>query len=242
MSKSIITYLLCISLLAAPSSKQMKDNQYTILTPENPISLIIYYHCNSILPHTNQKNPKYPFNWQESIAKMILDNNQDAIVVVTYEYSSKLVKKVNKLIDKYNIKDIIISGWSAGGNNAIRAAATLANQDRQIQLLLVDCNHTNQVDIKYIKALKKNNIEINYASNIISWNKNKVLKNIMSQKIPIHYYKLKIPKNFSGSHHIYNRNCSIKYNLYGYLLGAIELNKHYKYGYYDYLKKSIVFP
>lgn len=95
---------------------------------------------------------------------------------------------------------------------------------------------------KYIKALKKNNIEINYTSNLINFNKNKVLKNIMSEKIPIHYYKLKVPKDFTGSRHIYCRNCAVNYNFYGYLLGTVELNKHYKYGYYNYEKKSIKFP
>jgi len=53
-------------------------------------------------------------------------------VVVTYQYSTKLVNKIDKLIDEYNIKDIVISGWSAGGNNAVQAAATLANEERNI--------------------------------------------------------------------------------------------------------------
>lgn len=227
--------------MLGPSTKQVKDHQYTILIPKNPISLIIYYHCNSVLPHVDGKTPKHAFNFQETLAKLIFDQNQDAIVVVTYQYSTKLVNKIDKLIDEYNIKDIVISGWSAGGNNAVQAAATLANEERNIQLLLIDCNHTKQVPKKYFKTLKKNNIEIHFTSNVTGRIKYKVLQNITDQKIPIHYYKLKLPKNFSGSHHIYCRNCAVNYNLYGYLLGTIELNKHYTYGYYDYSAKDVIF-
>ena len=194
-----------------------------------------------MLPHTNEEHPKHPFNFQESIANKILKQNSDSIVIVTYKYSQKLIEKIDKLINEYNIKDIIISGWSAGGNNAVRAAATLANQNRYIQLLLIDCNHTVQESLKYFKTLKKNNIEIHYTSNVAGYSKYKVLKNITDEKIPIHYYKLKIPKDFSGSRHIYCRNCAINYNLYGYLLGAIKLNKNYIYGYYDYSKNTVKF-
>ena len=237
----LIAFVLSLTLILTPSNI-IKKHQYTIYIPDNPDSVIIYYHCNSTLQHTDDKKLKHPFNFQEGILELIATNNSNSIVVVTYQYSTKLVDEVDKIIKKYKIKDIVISGWSAGGNNAIRAATTLANKDRNVQLLLIDCNHTNQLEMKYIKALKKNNIEINYTSNLINWNKNKVLRNIMSQKIPIHYYKLTLPKDFSGSRHIYCRNCAVNYNLYGYLLGEIKLNKNYKYGYYDYEKKTIKFP
>lgn len=236
----LIALFLSLSLFLTPA-KTIKAHQYTIYIPKNPLNIIVYYHCNGTLPHANEKS-KRPFNFQEGIAQLIFKQNPDSIVVVTYQYSEKLVKQIDKLAKKYNIKDIVISGWSAGGNNAIRAAATLTNKDRYVQLLLVDCNDTNQVPMKYIRTLKKAGIEINYTSNLINRNKNKVLSNIRSEKIPIHYYKLKIPEDYSGSRHIYCRNCSINYNLYGYLLGDIELNKHYKYGYFDYNKNSIKFP
>ena len=95
--------------------------------------------------------------------------------------------------------------------------------------------------MKYFKKLAKYNIPIHYTSNVMGYNKNKVLKNIIAAKLDITFYKLKIPKNYSGSNHIYCRNCAVNYDLYGYLLGAHKLNKHYKLGYYDYKKNKTIF-
>lgn len=240
MGKRLIACVLSIICLLTPT-KTIKSNQYTIYIPDDPDSVIIYYHCNSVLPHTDNEKPKHPFNFQESIANKILTNNQNSITIVTYEYSEKLVQKVDKLIEEYDLTDVIISGWSAGGNNAVRAAATLANDKRNIQLLLIDCNHTNQLPMKYFNTLAKYNIPIHYTSNIMGYNKNKVLKNIMAAKLDITFYKLKIPKNYSGSNHMYCRNCAVNYDLYGYLLGAHELGEHYKLGYYDYKKHKSIF-
>lgn len=127
----LIALILSINLLLSPT-KTFKQDRYTIYIPKEPNSIIIYYHSNGTLPHDDPQNPKRPFNSQEGIANLIYKKNSTSIVVVTYQYSEKLVKKVDKLIKQYNLKDVVISGWSAGGNNAIRASATLANKDRYI--------------------------------------------------------------------------------------------------------------
>ena len=240
MGKRLIACVLSIICLLTPT-KTIKSNQYSIYIPEEPDSIIIYYNCNSVLPHSKTENPKRPFNFQEGIANKMFANNPNSITVVTYQYSKKLVNKIDELIEEYNLTDIIISGWSAGGNNAIQATAKLANNERNIYLLLIDCNDTNQLPMKYFNTLAKYNIPIHYTSNVMGYNKNKVLKNIMAAKLDITFYKLKIPKNYSGSHHIYCRNCAVNYDLYGYLLGAHELGEHYKLGYYDYKKHKSIF-
>ena len=240
MGKRLIACVLSIIYLLTPT-KIIKSNQYTIYIPEEPDSIIIYYNSNGTLPHSKTEDPKHPFNFQEGIADKLLKNNKNSIIIVTYQYSPKLVKKVDKLIKEYDLRDVIISGWSAGGNNAVKAAAELANNKRNIQLLLIDANDTNQLSMRYFKTLAKYNIPIHYTSNLLSQNKMKVLKKIREAKLDIFFYKLKIPKDFSGSNHIYCRNCAVNYDLYGYLLGAHGIGKHYKVGYYSYKKNKPIF-
>lgn len=238
--KTILIYILCISCLLAPATT-IKEPQYTIYIPNDPDSIIFYYNSNGTLPHIKNQTPRNLFNFQEGIADKLLKNNKNSIIIVTYQYSSKLIKEVDKLIKKYDLTDVIISGWSAGGNNAVKAAVELANNKRNIQLLLIDANDTDQLGMGYFKTLAKYNIPIHYTSNLLSQNKMKVLKKIRNAKLDIFFYKLKIPKDFSGSNHIYCRNCAVNYDLYGYLLGAHDIGKHYKVGYYSYKKNKPIF-
>ena len=240
MNKTFITCMLCLTCLLSPL-KTIKETQYTIYIPKNPTSILVYYHCNSQLSHEESKKFKHPFSFQEGIANKIFTKNPDSIVIVTYQYSSKLVKEIDKLMKKYDLTDLIISGWSAGGNNAVRAAAELANDKYNIQLLLIDCNDTDQLKQRLFNTLAKHNVIVHYTSNLLSKNKMKVLKKIRAAELEIYFYKLKIPKNFSGSNHIYCRNCAVNYDLYGYLLGAHSIGKHYKVGYYSYKKNKPIF-
>ena len=237
MNKTIIICVVCITLLLQPGSMMIKPDA-VMYTPEDPNSLIVYCHPNNKLVHTESANPKRPLNTYEGIVQLISEDNPGAAVLVTWTYSKSLVSKLDALIDDNNIEEIIISGWSAGGNLAVRMAAALAKQGRHIKLLFLDCNHTTQLADKYFKTLAKYDTTLYYACHVMGKSKDRVLRKIMAQKIPIVYYKLTIPKNFSGSQHIYCRDSAIKFNLYGYLLGTVDLNKNYKEYHYDYSSKS----
>lgn len=203
--------------------------------------MIVYYNCSQPLYHLEDKKPRYAFSFLEGIADIIYNDNPNSIVIVTYYYNKNIAQKISNIADKYNIKNIIVSGWSAGGNHAIEAIQILANKDRNIQLLLMDCNHTNYLNEKYIETLAKYNIPIHYTSNVMGKAKNKVLRNIMKYQIPITFYQLQIEKDFSGSNHMHCRDCAVSYNLYGYILGTAELNENYRLGYYDYNLKENIF-
>lgn len=236
----VISFLLCALLLFTPAAQQIQGNTYTILIPENPTNIIVYYHTNKILYHTDEE-PKHPFNYLEGIGNILLEDNPNSIVVVTYYYNKKLVNLIDNLINEYNIENIIISGWSIGGNNAIYAAAALASENRHIQLLLIDSNNTNEIADKYFNKLKEYNVIVNFTSNVTGQSKYKVLRNAIKSEIPIIYLALNIPPNFNGSNHTYCKDCAILYNLYGFLLGNIDLNENYTLGYYNYIEKEMKF-
>ena len=235
----ILIFFLCLSFLFIP--KTIKEDQYTIYIPNNPTSMIIYYHSNMVLYHSKGRKPRTFYNFQEDYIKSLSEQNPNSIVIVTYYYNQELVEYIEEIIKEYNISNIIVSGWSAGGNSAIYAAAQLSKLDINTQLLLIDCNHTNEVDLKYIKQLANNEVTIAYISNIISPAKNKKISNIISYKIPISYFKIEIPEGYIGSNHMYCRNSTMDFNLYGYLLGG-PLNENYEQGYYNYSLQQIEFP
>lgn len=238
--KTAICYILSFLLLLSPAST-VKTTAYTIYVPEEPINVIIYYNCGHQLCHITDKEPRYPYSFQEGIADIIFENNPHSIIVVTHQYNKTLTNKIDELINQYEIKNIIISGWSAGGNHAIKTATILASDKRNIQLLLIDCNHTDLLKESQFQTLKKYNIPIHYTSNVMSKAKNKKLRNIIKAELPITFYQLNIPDDFSGSNHIYCRDCAISYDLYGYILGTTPLNSNYKLGYFDYTSHENIF-
>ena len=238
--KTAICYILSFLLLLSPAST-IKTTAYTIYIPEEPTSVIIYYNCGHQLYHITDKEPRYPYSFQEGIADIIFENNPHSIIVVTHQQNKQLTTKIDELIEQYQIKDIIISGWSAGGNHAIKTATALAADDRDIQLLLIDCNHTDNLQEKEFQILKEYNIPIHYTSNVMGAAKNKKLRNIIKAELPITFYQLSIPEDYSGSNHMYCRDCAVSYDLYGYILGTAPLNENYKLGYFNYTTHENIF-
>ena len=63
--KKIIIYLLClVMVLALPGATMIEaETDYTVLIPEDPTSLIIYYHCGKVLFHSNGRESKTLYNF-----------------------------------------------------------------------------------------------------------------------------------------------------------------------------------
>ena len=164
-------------------------------------------------PHSKGKKGKTLYNFQEEVAQAIYDGNPDTIAVAAV-YNRDLPSFLNELINVYSIETVVVSGWSLGGNDAVRLATELRNVK---SLILIDSNHTNQLNQRYFDFLR--GTKLYYISNEYSAAKLKHMTKIFA--VTEHeYLKLAIPKGFGGSYHRYCRDSTLDNNVYGYALGG----------------------
>lgn len=202
---------------------------------------LIYFHSNDALPKANGRKGKTKYNFYEDIVEQMQIANPDALVFVG-KNSASYQNEIIKGIKKNGVDEVVVSGWSDGGNYAVNMTAKLYEQfpNLKIHLLLIDSNHTDNCATKVWDTLDKHNQSIDYLSNLISKEKNRKLVKIMKYKLPINYLRLKVPATIRVSKHRYCRDSALEDNVYGYLIGGeLDMSRYTKL-HYDYDKKAIV--
>ena len=63
MIKRIIIFLLCCSLVVLPSSDAFQGPNYTMIVPEEPDNIVVYYHPSSNLPQANGRISNTHYNY-----------------------------------------------------------------------------------------------------------------------------------------------------------------------------------
>ena len=215
----------------------LTGTNYTIYIPEHPKRMAVYIHARMDFPHSKGRKGKTLYNFQEEVAGGIFKPNADTIVVAARYYKG-LVPIVIKQIMAYDITNVIVSGWSLGGNDAITLTHEIYKQLKLIpKLFLIDSNHTNQFADKVFKDLK--DMKVYYVSNTLSKAKSSHISKILNNGLLKEYLLLAIPHTFKGSNHRYCRDSAITDNLYGYLFGGI-LMPNYQIYHWDPNKGELV--
>ena len=217
----------------------------TIIIPDKVDSMIIYFHSHCNFPHSNGRTPRSPYNFQEDIAHSISISNPSSIVVVAKYDGEDLLERICELILQYKPSNIVFSGWSAGGSDAIVAASYYLSRKVPVcsdtHILLIDANHTNEVKIADIDTIAYYGVDIYYTTYVMSKSKMRVLSNIISREIPIVFWMLDIPDGFRGSPHIHCRNAAFDFELYSCILSETDPPDNYTSGGYDYEVGDAVF-
>ena len=217
--------------------KALSGTNYTIYIPEHPKKIAIYIHARMDFPHSKGRKGRTLYNFQEEVAEGIFKSNTDTIAVAA-KYYKGLASVVLKEIMTYDITDVIVSGWSLGGNDALTLADEIYKQLKlSPKLLLIDSNHTNQISDKAFKDLKDS--PVYYISNTVSKAKSSHISKVTKNGMLKEYLQLVIPATFKGSNHRYCRDSTISDNLYGYLFGGI-LMPNYKVYHWDPNKGELV--
>lgn len=205
----------------------LTGTNYTIYIPEHPKRMAVYIHARMDFPHSKGRKGKTLYNFQEEVAGGIFKPNADTIVVAARYYKG-LVPIVIKQIMTYDITNVIVSGWSLGGNDAITLTHEIYKQLKLIpKLFLIDSNHTNQFADKVFKDLK--GMKVYYVSNTLSKAKSSHISKILNNGLLKEYLLLVIPHTFKGSNHRYCRDSSITDNVYGYIFGGILMPNYQVY-------------
>ncbi len=215
----------------------MTATNYTIYVPDNPTKMAVYIHARMDFPHSKGRKGRTLYNFQEEVAEGIFNANPNTIVVVA-RYDKKTPTAVIELINSYKIKDVTISGWSLGGNDAVTLLTEIYKKtDICPTLLLIDSNHTNQFSDKVFQQVKTS--KVFYISNTLSKAKSSHISKIIKNGMSVTYLLLTIPKGFSGSNHRYCRDSTINNNVYGFIFGG-KLKGDYKIGIWDAKKGEFV--
>jgi len=204
-----------------PNTYYLKSN-YTVYVPVLPKRMAVYLNPPAMaFPHSNGKKGKTLYNYQEEVAQAILDGTPDTIAVAAI-YNRDLPRFLNELIRLYNITEVVVAGWSLGGNDAVRAATEILNVKT---LMLIDANHTNNLGTRYFNALR--GTKLIYISDVYTPAKLKHMTKIFA--VTDHQFlQLKIPKGFSGSNHRYCRDSTLDNNVFRYAFGGV-LNGDYTF-------------
>ena len=221
------------------NEKVLIGTDYTIYVPENADRMAIYCHAWGQFPHTKGKPPRSPYNFQENIVDGIQLKNPTAVAVAMRRYNNKLIDLLYGIIKEKGIKELIISGWSMGGSDALTLAAKLyLKVDVKLSLILIDANYTN--DIAADVFLKLRGVRTVYISNTFIPAKVKKISKLMSYKLPLEYMILSIPKDYKGSNHMFCRNSTIDNDMYGYVFGNHGYADCYRRAVYDYDGKVFI--
>lgn len=216
--------------------KTLSGSNYVIYIPENPKRMVVYLHAYGDFPASNGRKSRTKYNFREEVAEAIYDENTIAFAA---KYGRGITDKAKDIIIKYNISDIIVSGWSVGGTDAVNMAANLVGLKLNLKILLIDANYTNTIRDAVYKKLK--GVPVYFLSNLVSKAKTKHIMKIINNDLLKEYIKLKLPDGFKGSHHRYCRDSTLNYHLYDYVFGG-ELNTNkYKILHWDKKRKEIVY-
>ncbi len=189
-------------------------SNYTVYIPDAPSKMVIYLNPQAMpFPHANGKNSRTLYNFQEEVAQAIFDKNPGTIGVAAV-YNRDLPRFLNELITSYRIQVVVVSGWSLAGNDAIKLATEIRNVTG---LVLIDSNHTNQMNQRYFTFLRGTHLL--YISN--TYNATKLKKTAKAFEVmPHEYLLLHIPSGFTGSNHRYCRDSSLNNNVFGFFFGG----------------------
>ena len=191
-----------------------QKTNYTVYIPVRPRRMAVYLNPPAMyFPHSNGKKGKTLYNYQEEVAHEIYTENEGTIAVAAI-YNRDLPKFLNELINLYDIPEVVVAGWSLGGNDAVKASTEIRNVTT---LILIDANHTNNMAQKYVDFLR--GTKLLYISDVYSPAKLKKVTKAFAV-MPHKFLKLTIPKSFSGSNHRYCRDSMLNCNVFGYAFGG----------------------
>ena len=216
--------------------KTQSGSNYVIYIPDHPNRMVIYLHAHGDFPASKGRKSRTKYNFREEVAEAIYDENTIAFAA---KFGSGITDKVRDFLKKYDISNVIVSGWSVGGTDAVLLASYLASSNLDLKVLLIDANYTNTVRDSSYKKLK--GVPISYLSSFSSRIKTKHISKIINHGLLKEYLKVKLPVGFKGSHHRYCRDSTLNYHLYKYIFGGPLNTEKYKVGYWDPKKKAIVF-
>lgn len=195
--------------------KILSGSNYTIYIPDRPERAVIYLNAHIAFPSSNGRPSRTKYNFREEVAEAIY--NDETIVMVGL-YNKKFLEVILGAIIGYHIQNAVVSGWSAGGNDALTVASYLNGLVQNLKVLLIDSNHTNNVSNDIFKKLK--GIKISDVSNNLNKVKIKKLQKVIDNGLFDEYLLLTIPKGFNGSNHRYCRDSTMNNNLYNYIFGG----------------------
>ena len=214
--------------------KVQSGSNYVIYIPDKPKRLVVYLHAHGDFPASRGRKSRTKYNFREEVAEAIYDKDTIAFAA---KFGRGITDKVRDILSKYKITDLIISGWSVGGTDAVNLASYLANPKLNMKILLIDANYTNSIRGSVYSKLT--GVPIYFVSDFVSKVKTKHISKIIDYGILKLYLKVQIPNGFKGSHHRYCRDSSLNNHLYNYIFGG-ELKGKYKLGHWDTKKKEII--
>lgn len=215
--------------------KTLSGSNYTIYIPDRPERAVIYLNAHIAFPSSNGRQSRTKYNYREEVADAIY-NEQTAVVVGLY--NKKLLELSLQLVIGYSIQNVIVSGWSAGGNDALTIASYLNGLVRDLRVLLIDSNHTNNVSNGVFNKLK--GVPISDVSNNLNKVKIKKLQKVIDNRLFDEYLLLTIPKGFKGSNHRYCRDSTMENRLYDYIFEGVLDHSQYSVWRWDPEKKEMV--
>lgn len=214
--------------------KTVTGSNLVVYIPDHPKRMVIYLHAHGDFPAANGRKPKTKYNFREEIAEAIYDENTIAFAA---KFGNGITAKAKEIIDKYDISNVIVSGWSMGGTDAVNMASYLVGLKLDLKVLLIDANYTNTIRDAVYKKLK--GIPVYFLSNFISKAKTKHIEKVINHGLLKEYIKICIPATYKGSKHRYCRDSTMTNNLYNYIFGG-ELKGKYKIAHWNSKKKEIV--
>ena len=215
--------------------KIVSGSNYTIYIPDRPTRAVVYLNAHIAFPSSNGRPSRTKYNFREEVADAIYNDETVAIVGL---YNKKLLEIILDVIVGYHIPRVIVSGWSAGGNDALTVASYLNGFVYDLKVLLIDSNHTNNVSNEVFKKLK--GVPISDVSNNLNKVKIKKLQKVIDNGLFNEYLLLTIPKSFKGSHHRYCRDSTLENHLYDYISGGFIDPSQYSIWQWDPIKKEMV--
>lgn len=249
--KKAVTVLLALVLFAQIFSVSVyADYKYkfaTCIVPEDADtvdSMIIFFMDHSPYLVSKGKKANTLFNFADDIAKVIAADNPTSIVI-SGRWSKTFHTFAADYIQKYHISDVTIMGWSVGGNDVIKTAAGFIEAFEELvpNILLIDCNHTDELKDGLFKSIKERGSSVWYFSTHISNSKNEKLTKIRKYEIPLNYIRFSVPDDFTGSKHIACRNAALLFNIAGWIRNGADgfLPDCLALGYFDFDSDEIVF-
>lgn len=215
--------------------KILSGSNYTIYIPDRPERAVIYLNAHIAFPSSNGRTSRTKYNYREEVANDIYN---EYTAVVAGLYSKKLLELILQLIIGYGIQNVVISGWSVGGNDALTVASYLNGVIKNLKVLLIDSNHTNNLSNDIFKKLS--GVKVYDVSNNLNKVKIKKLQKVIDNGIFHEYLLLTIPKGFKGSNHRYCRDSTIENHLYDYIFEGVLDHSQYSVWYWDPEKKEMV--
>lgn len=215
--------------------KVQSGSNYVVYIPDHPTRMVIYLHAHGDFPAAKGRKSRTKYNFREEVAEAIYDYETIAFAA---KFGRGVTDKAKDIIKKYNISNLIVSGWSVGGSDAVTLASSLASLNVDLKILLIDANYTNSIRDSVYKKL--NGVPISFISNFVSKAKTKHISKIIAKGLFKEYLKVKLPDGFKGSNHRYCRDSTLNFHLYDYIFGGPLNTSKYKVGYWDPQKKEIV--